>query len=72
MAHILKDLLMGSTIVVVGMVASLALALALLILWVFFHLLGLLVCVFFFIFLFFFVLWLIGFLYRKVREVGKR
>jgi hypothetical protein len=72
MAHILKDLLMGSTIVVVGMVLSLVAALVLLILWIFFHLLGGLLCVFFFIFLSFFGLWLIGFLYRKAKETSKK
>ena len=40
MAHILKDVLMGSTIVVVGMVLSLVAALVLLILWILFHVLG--------------------------------
>ena len=72
MAHILKDVLMGSTIVVLGMVASLAAAFLLLILWIFLHVLGVLVYVFFFIFLFFFALWLIGFLYRKGREISKK
>ena len=72
MAHILKDVLMGSTIVVLGMVASLVAALVLFILWIFFHLMGVLVCVFFFIFLFFSALWLIGFLYRKGRAISKK
>lgn len=72
MAHVLKDLLMGSTIVLLGMVLSLFAALVLFILWIFFHLLGALLCVFFFIFLFFFALWLIGFLYRKAGETGKK
>ena len=72
MAHILKDVLMGSTIVVVGMVLSLVAALVLFILWIFFHLLGVLMCVFFFISLFFFALWLIGFLYRKAKESSKK
>jgi hypothetical protein len=72
MAHVLKDVFMGSTIVVAGMVVSLAAALLLLILWIFFHLLGVFVYVFFFVFLFFFALWLIGFLYRKARESSKR
>jgi hypothetical protein len=72
MAHILKDVLMGSTIVVLGMVVSLVAALVLLILWIFFHLLGALLCVFFVIFLFFFGLWIIGFLYRKTKETSKK
>ena len=72
MAHLLKDFLMGSTIVVLGMLFSLVASIVLLILWVFFHLLGILACVFFFIFLFFFAIWLIGFLYRKIRETGKK
>jgi hypothetical protein len=72
MAHILKDVLMGSTIVVVGMLVSLVASILLFILWIFFHLVGVLACIFFFIFLFFFALWLIGFLYRKVRETTNK
>jgi archaellum biogenesis protein FlaJ (TadC family) len=71
-AHVLKDLLMGSTIVLAGMLLSLAASIVFLILWLFFHLLGPLLCVFFFIFLFFFALWLIGFVYRKARETVKK
>ncbi len=72
MARVLKDFLMGSTIVVLGMLLSLAASIALLIIWLFFHLVGILACVFFFIFLFFFGVWLIGFLYRKARELSKK
>ena len=72
MTQVFKDFLTGSTIVFVGMILSLLASVALFFLWLFFHLLGALLCIFFFIFLFFFALWLIGFLYRKARELSER
>jgi hypothetical protein len=70
MAHVLRDILTGSTIVVLGMLLSLVASIALLIIWVFFHIVGPLAVIFFFIFLFFVALWLIGFGYRKLKETG--
>ena len=70
MTQVLKDFLMGSTILLVGMILSLAAAVALFFLWLFFHLVGILAWVFFFVFLFFLGLWLIGFLYRKAKEMS--
>ena len=67
----LRDFFMGSTVVVLGMLVSLIASVLFFVLWIFFHLVGVLACIFFFIFLFFFALWLIGFLYRKVRETAK-
>ena len=72
MAHVLRDILTGSTIVVLGMVLSLAASIALLTLWVLLHFVGVLTYIFFFIFLFFFALWLIGFMYRKIKETGTK
>ena len=68
MAHILRDFFTGSAIVAGGAVFSLALLILFLVLWIFFHVLGFLVVVVFYIFLFFFVLWLIGFIARKMKE----
>ncbi len=70
MAQVLKDFLMGSTIVLVGMILSLAASVALFFLWLFFHIVGLLAWLFFFVFLFFALLWFIGFLYRKAKEMS--
>ena len=72
MAHVMRDILTGSTIVVLGMVLSLAASIALLILWVLLHFVGVLTYICFFIFLFFFALWLIGFMYRKIKETGTK
>jgi hypothetical protein len=72
MTRVLKDFLMGSTIVLVGMILSLAAAVALFFLWLFFHLVGIFAWFFFFVFLFFLGLWLIGFLYRKAKEMTKK
>ena len=71
MTQVLKDFLMGSTIVLVGMILSLAASVALFFLWLFFHVVGILAWLFFFVFLLFLGLWLIGFLYRKAREMSK-
>ena len=72
MTQVLKDFLMGSTIVLVGMILSLAAAVALFFLWLFFHIVGILAWLFFFIFLFFLLLWFIGFLYRKAKETSEK
>ncbi len=72
MAHVLRDFLTGSTIIVVGMLLSLAASLVLLFLWIFLHLVGALAWVFFFVFLVFFSVWLIGYVYRKFREMGNK
>ena len=70
MGHILRDFFAGTALVVLGMVLSLAAFLILLVFGIFFKVLTLFAALFFFIFLFFFVVWLIGFLFRKAREMS--
>ncbi len=69
-AHLIRDMLTGTTIVVLGMLASLVASILLLFLWLFFHVLGALAAAFFVILLFFAALWLVGFLYRKLKETA--
>ena len=71
MAHIIKDFFTGSLILVSLTLTAFLGFILFFILNVFFHIFGALVIVFFFIFLLFFAIWLIGFLYRKIRETGK-
>ncbi len=68
MKHVFRDLLTGSTIVLLGMLLSLVASVVLLFLWVFFHIVGAVAWLFFFVFLIFVGVWCIGFLYRKARE----
>jgi hypothetical protein len=72
MGHILRDFFAGTAIVVLGMVLSLAAFVILFIFGIFFKVLTLFTALFFFLFLFFFTVWLIGFLFRKVRETNKK
>ncbi len=72
MAQVLKDFLTGSTIVLLGMFLSLAASIALLLFWIFFHVVGILAWLFFLVFVILFAVWLIGFLYRKIREMKKK
>ncbi len=72
MAHLMRDMLTGTTILVLGMLASVVAAILLVFLWLFFHVLSALAAAFFVFLLFFAMLWCIGFLYRKWRETTKK
>ena len=71
MANVIKDFFTGSLILVALTLAAFLGFILFLILNVFFHIFGALVIFFFIIFIIFFAIWLIGFLYRKIRETGK-
>lgn len=68
MSHIIKDFFRGSLILAAGIVLSFVIFIVLLILWIFLNILGALVWVFFVVFLFLTAVWLIGYIYRKIRE----
>ncbi|MCX5816589.1 MAG: hypothetical protein NTX75_10185 [Proteobacteria bacterium] len=68
MSHIIKDFFRGSLILAAGIVLSFVIFIVLLILWIFLNILGALVWVFFVVFLFLTTVWLIGYIYRKIRE----
>ncbi len=68
MAHIIKDFFMGSILLAAGIVLSFAAFIVLFVLWIFLNILGALVWVFLIVFLFFAAIWLIGYIFRKIRE----
>jgi uncharacterized membrane protein YbhN (UPF0104 family) len=72
MSHVIKDFFAGSLILVVLSLSALLGFILFFILNIFFHMFGALVIVFLIIFLFFFAIWLIGFLFRRLREAGKK
>jgi hypothetical protein len=67
MSQIIKDFLAGSAILIAGIIISFAAFIVLFILWVFLHILGVFVWVFLIVFLFLAAIWLIGYIYRKMR-----
>lgn len=72
MAHIIKDFFTGSLILVVLTLAAFLGLILFFILNIIFHIFGALVIVFLIVFLFFCAIWVIGFLYRQLREAGKK
>ena len=70
MSHIIKDFLTGSAILVAGIILSFAAFIILLLLWIFLNILGAFVWVFFVIFLVFVSVWLIGYIYRNIKQSG--
>lgn len=72
MAHLVKDFFTGSLIVVALAVAALLGSVLFFILNFFFHMFAAVALVFLFISLLFFTIWLIGYVYRQVREPAKK
>ena len=71
MAHILKDFFTGSLIIVILTIAAFLGFILFLILNIFFHIFGALALVFLFVFLIFFAIWLVGYVYRQLRQTEK-
>jgi hypothetical protein len=69
LAQVVRDFFRGSLIVLIGTIGSLIGLILLLILWVFFHVLGGILVIFLFLFVVFFSVWLIGYAYRKMKEL---
>jgi len=72
MAHIIKDFFVGSVILVVLALAALLGFVLFFILNIFFHIFSALAVVFLAVFLFFSAIWLIGFLYRHMKQTGAK
>lgn len=72
MSHIIKDFFTGSLILVVLLIASFLGFIHFFILNIIFHIFGALVIVFLIVFLFLFAIWLIGYLYRQLKESGRK
>ncbi len=70
MSQIIKDFLRGSLILVAGVILSFVIFIVLLILWIFLNILGVFVWAFFIIFLILAAVWLIGFIYRNIKQSG--
>lgn len=72
MANIIKDFFTGSLILVVLPIAALLGFILFFILNIFFHIFSALATAFLIISLVFFAIWLIGFLYRQLRDSEKK
>ncbi len=72
MAHVLKDLMTGGAVIIAGVFLSLIAIIVLSILGLLFHIIGFVAMGLFFLFLFFFAVWLVGFLYRKIKEINRK
>lgn len=69
MAHVIKDFFTGTMLVIGGVFLSLVAVVVLFILGLFFHVVGILATGVFFLFLLFFSIWVVGFFYRKIKEM---
>lgn len=73
MTRVLKDFVKGGVLVVAGIVFGCIALIVLFLLGLLFQVIGIFAVVLFFVFLFFFSIWLVGFLYRKIKEIkGKQ
>ncbi len=72
MSQIIKDFLRGSLILAVGIILSFVIFVVLLILWIFLNILGTFVWAFFIIFLILAAVWLLGYIYRNIRQSGNK
>ncbi|MGD0229935.1 MAG: hypothetical protein ABSC19_06180 [Syntrophorhabdales bacterium] len=69
MAHVLKDVVTGSVLVAAGLLAGCVFLIAFTIIGIFLHILAILASVLFSLALFMFALWLVGFMYRKMKGI---
>lgn len=72
MAHVLKDFFAGTALVISGVFLSLIALLVLVILGLFFHIIGIFATAVFCVFLLFFSVWVVGFAYRKIKEMKRK
>ncbi len=72
MGHVLKDFITGSALVISGVFLSIIALLALFILGLIFHVIGILASALFFLLLVFFSIWVVGFTYRKIKELRRK
>lgn len=72
MGTLLKDFMAGSALVVAGIIAGLILLVVLSILGFFLHILAILASGLFFLAFLFFAIWMVGYIYRKMREKSTR
>lgn len=68
MSQIIRDFFRGSLILAAGVILSFAAFIVFFILWIFLNILGAFVWVFFIVFLFLASVWLIGYIYRRIKD----
>jgi hypothetical protein len=71
MGQVLKDFLAGSALIVAGTVVGFLALVVIFILWLFLHVIGIVASALFFVLFFVFSIWLVGFIYRKLKEMKK-
>ena len=72
MGSVLKDFIAGGALIVAGVIVGIILLVLLSILGFFLHIFAILVSGFFFLGLLLFAVWMVGYLYRKMREKSTR
>lgn len=72
MGHVLRDFFTGTFLVIAGVFLSIIALIILVVLGLFFHVIGILASGLFLVLLLFLSVWLVGYVYRKAREINRK